>query len=144
MVSLHCLSVVMVCRYSRYVLNSFAVLLRLFNLIYFYSVFELGADISEIMTQSKKQIKVLTIGNHQSTGDVPLFMYAMSCHPEYTLMWIMSAEFRFTNFGPVSYTHQDYFLSQRNHVKGDLIKHCLGSRDQKKNCYILFPEGKTE
>lgn len=81
------------------------------------------------------------VGNHQCTGDVPLLMYNLTHNPEHIMMWVMSAEFKYSNFGPVSVTHEDYFLNQKSFVKGDLVKHCLGLSDQRKNCFILFPEG---
>ncbi|XP_074600000.1 acyl-CoA:lysophosphatidylglycerol acyltransferase 1-like [Brevipalpus obovatus] len=104
-------------------------------------VFELGVNLSEIAPNNKRKPKFLVVSNHQSTADVPLVMYNMTSHPELIKMWVISAEFKYTNFGPVSLTHEDYFLSQKRYVKGDLVKHCLGLGDQRKNCYVLFPEG---
>ncbi|XP_015786795.1 acyl-CoA:lysophosphatidylglycerol acyltransferase 1 [Tetranychus urticae] len=106
-------------------------------------VYNCGAELPDARknVDKNKPVKICIVGNHQCTGDVPLLMYKLSQNPDYIMMWIMSAEFKYSNFGPVSLTHEDYFLNQKSFVKGDLVKHCTGLSDQKKNCFILFPEG---
>jgi len=91
-----------------------------------------------------KKPKILILSNHQSTADVPLIMQAFTSHPKCILLWIMSSDFKYTNFGLVSQTHQDYFLDQNKYKPNDVLNHCLNVKDKTKNCFFLFPEGETQ
>lgn len=70
-------------------------------------------------------------------------MQALTSHEKYVILWIISSDFKFTNFGLVSQTHQDYFLDQNKYKQNDLLNHCLNVKDKNKNCFLLFPEGKN-
>lgn len=88
-------------------------------------------------------VKLLVIANHQSTADVPLMMQSFSARSRWTLLWVMDAVFKWTNFGVVSQVHGDYFLRTKSYTTGSMTKHCLRSYSQLKNAILLFPEGKT-
>ena len=87
-----------------------------------------------------RQVKLLFIANHQDTGDVPLMFQMFTHYWEQVLLWVMDKQFKYTNFGLVSWTHGDYFILPGKFVPNDLTKHCR--HNPEKNCYILFPEGK--
>lgn len=71
-------------------------------------VVELGDDINSCVKD-----RCLFLVNHQSTADVPLLMQAFSGKSVLqSVMWIMDRMFRYTNFGAVSVTHGDYFITQ--------------------------------
>jgi len=82
---------------------------------------------------------ILFIPNHQTTSDVPLMFAMFSNYWERIILWVMDAQFKYTNFGVVSWTHGDFFIKPKDFKAGDLIEHC--SKHSYKNCYILFPEG---
>ena len=50
--------------------------------------------------------------NHQSTADVPLLMSIFTARIGFTnkVMWIMDRVFKFTNFGVISWMHDDFFI----------------------------------
>lgn len=83
--------------------------------------------------------KLLFIANHQDTGDVPLMFQMFTHYWDKVLLWVMDRQFKYTNFGLVSWTHGDYFILPGKFVPNDLTKHCR--RNPEKNCFILFPEG---
>jgi lysophosphatidylglycerol acyltransferase 1 len=70
-------------------------------------VVEVGDDVSRILDQT-----TLVIANHQSTADVPLLMTCFNAKEGVldNLMWIMDKVFKYTNFGIVSYFHEDFFI----------------------------------
>lgn len=74
-----------------------------------YYVDEVGEDVSDCYGE-----RTLVVVNHQSTADVPLLMAAFQGKSSVTehLMWIMDRLFKFTNFGAVSVTHGDFFITQ--------------------------------
>ncbi|KAH7984997.1 hypothetical protein HPB52_024394 [Rhipicephalus sanguineus] len=74
-----------------------------------YYVDEVGEDVSECYSD-----RTLVLVNHQSTADVPLLMASFQGKRSVTehLMWIMDRLFKYTNFGAVSMTHGDFFITQ--------------------------------
>ena len=56
--------------------------------------------------------KLLILPNHQSTADVPLLMSVFTARLGLTnkVMWIMDRVFKFTNFGVISWMHDDFFI----------------------------------
>lgn len=87
-----------------------------------------------------KSPRLLVIANHQSTSDVPLMFQMFTCYWQKILLWIMDRQFKYTNFGLISWTHGDFFIQPGKFQPNELTNHCLNHID--KNCYILFPEGK--
>lgn len=88
----------------------------------------------------EKKGKILVMANHQCTADVPLMFQALMTKDRFVLLWVMDHQFKYTNFGVVSATHGDFFISPKTFVKSQLTKHCLTHPD--KEMIILFPEGK--
>lgn len=83
-----------------------------------FLVVELGDDINSCIND-----RCLFLVNHQSTADVPLLMQAFSGKSVLqSVMWIMDRMFRYTNFGAVSVTHGDYFITQVGFHYGNLYK----------------------
>lgn len=74
-----------------------------------FLVVQLGAEIDSCIDD-----RCLFLVNHQSTADVPFLMQAFSEKSSIlqSVMWIMDRLFRYTNFGAVSVTHGDYFITQ--------------------------------
>jgi hypothetical protein len=83
--------------------------------------------------------RILLMANHQCTSDVPLMFQAFMAKAKYVLLWVMDYQFKYTNFGVVSVTHGDYFITPKTFVKSELTKHCLSNPD--KDLIVLFPEG---
>ena len=56
--------------------------------------------------------KLLVLPNHQSTADVPLLMTIFTARVGLAnkVMWIMDRVFKFTNFGVISWMHDDFFI----------------------------------
>ena len=54
----------------------------------------------------------MVLPNHQSTADVPLLMSIFTARIGLTnkVMWIMDRVFKFTNFGIISWMHDDFFI----------------------------------
>lgn len=108
-----------------------------------YYVDEVGEDVSECYGE-----RTLVLVNHQSTADVPLLMASFQGKRSVTehLMWIMDRLFKYTNFGAVSITHGDFFITQGKDVRNTQLKRL---RDHMLNVYlrrglkwiVLFPEG---
>ncbi|XP_065343289.1 acyl-CoA:lysophosphatidylglycerol acyltransferase 1-like isoform X2 [Cloeon dipterum] len=108
-----------------------------------YNVVEVGDDVSRVMDQT-----VLVIANHQSTADVPLMMGCFNAKEGVlsNLMWIMDSVFKYTNFGIVSYFHDDFFIlsGPENRERGvQLLKRHLEKvyKTLNRKWLILFPEG---
>ena len=59
-----------------------------------------------------KSKRLLLLPNHQSTADVPLLMSIFTARIGLTnkVMWIMDRVFKFTNFGIISWMHDDFFI----------------------------------
>ncbi|XP_015916097.1 acyl-CoA:lysophosphatidylglycerol acyltransferase 1 [Parasteatoda tepidariorum] len=108
-----------------------------------FHLVELGDDIS-----SCTKDRCLFLVNHQSTADVPLLMLAFQEKNGVleSIMWIMDRMFRYTNFGAVSVTHGDYFITQgkaaRDYQMKKLERHLLNAYlGRNRRWIILFPEG---
>lgn len=108
-----------------------------------YQVAESGDDLDLI-----KQEKLLIMPNHQSTADVPLLMTIFSARVGFCnkVMWIMDRVFKFTNFGVISWMHDDFFIvAGKTNRESSLInlKEHLGKVFLPKNrkYLVLFPEG---
>lgn len=108
-----------------------------------YYVDEVGEDVSECYGD-----RSLVLVNHQSTADVPLLMASFQGKQSVTerLMWIMDRLFKYTNFGAVSITHGDFFITQGKDTRNLQLQRL---RDHIANVYlrrglkwiVLFPEG---
>lgn len=72
-----------------------------------FAVVESGDDISKCLNQ-----RTLIVANHQSTADVPMLFSCYNTRKQIlpNIMWIMDSLFKYTNFGVVSYLHQDFFI----------------------------------
>ena len=91
---------------------------------------------------------ILFMPNHQSVADVLICITVLLMYPGYArkIMWVIGKNERFSNYGLMSWLHDDCFLDTRktNPRKSleDLTKHLkqiFQRRDRK--CIILFPEG---
>jgi len=108
-----------------------------------YEVAESGADLDLL-----KKENLLMMPNHQSTADVPLLMTIFSSRVGFCnkVMWIMDKVFKFTNFGVVSWMHDDFFiLAGRDHRDTSLVhlkRHLSEVFIPKQRKYlVVFPEG---
>lgn len=72
-----------------------------------YRVVESGDRLERIEDET-----VVFMPNHQSTADVPLCMSLFVGRRGFTarVMWIMDKIFKYTNFGWVSWMHDDFFI----------------------------------
>ena len=72
---------------------------------------ETGDDISECIDS-----ECLVIVNHQSTGDVPIIMQALTDankrHLSRHVCWILDNMFKYANFGLPCHVHGDFFILQ--------------------------------
>lgn len=108
-----------------------------------YYIVEVGEDITSCLEQ-----RCLILVNHQSTSDVPLLMTAFQNRNGVLegILWIMDHLFRYTNFGLVSATRGDFFITQGKNVRFSQLK---SLEDHLFNVYmprtrqwlVLFPEG---
>jgi len=108
-----------------------------------YQVAESGDDLDKI-----KHENLLIMPNHQSTADVPLLMTIFSARVGFCnkVMWIMDHVFKYTNFGVVSWMHDDFFINPgRAHRETSLLhlrEHLYKVFLPKNRKYlVLFPEG---
>lgn len=108
-----------------------------------YKIVEAGEDISECFKE-----RTLILANHQSTADVPMLFscYNAKKHILPHVMWIMDSLFKYTNFGVVSYLHQDFFIKSgkdnRDKALQDLSRHLAEKYVPLRRKWImLFPEG---
>lgn len=108
-----------------------------------YSIVESGESLDELMSQ-----KLLILPNHQSTADVPLLMSILTARIGLTnrVMWIMDRVFKFTNFGVISWMHDDFFIRSgkagRELTLVELKDHLTDVFIKKQRSYlVLFPEG---
>ncbi|VDI83923.1 lysocardiolipin and lysophospholipid acyltransferase, partial [Mytilus galloprovincialis] len=107
------------------------------------TVIESGDDLTSILDK-----EALVLVNHQSTSDVPILMSSMypkgvACG---SMTWVMDYIFKFTNFGWISYFHEDFFICQgkdgRDEELVKLKKHMLNSYlPTGKKWIVVFPEG---
>ena len=72
-----------------------------------YHVVESGDRLEKNTTEN-----VLFMPNHQSTADVPLCMTLFTAREHFAdrVMWIMDRVFKYSNFGCVSWMHDDFFI----------------------------------
>jgi len=108
-----------------------------------YNVFESGAKLEDIVDET-----FMFMPNHQSTADVPLCMTIFAARKRFAdkVMWIMDKVFLFTNFGWVSWMHDDFFIlaGKKNRDKSlvGLQRHLAQVFIPKNRRYlVLFPEG---
>ncbi|XP_066150526.1 acyl-CoA:lysophosphatidylglycerol acyltransferase 1-like isoform X2 [Euwallacea fornicatus] len=108
-----------------------------------YTVTESGDDISKCINE-----RTLIIANHQSTADVPILFSCYNIRKQVlpNITWIMDSLFKYTNFGVVSYFHQDFFIKSgkenRDRALEELSHHLIDKYiplDRK--WLVLFPEG---
>jgi len=75
------------------------------------AVVESGDDVSDCVDS-----ECLLLVNHQSTGDVPVIMQALTDankrHPSRHVCWILDDMFRYTHFGLPCHVHGDFFILQ--------------------------------
>ena len=66
----------------------------------------------------------MILPNHQSTADVPLLMSVFTARLGLTnkVMWIMDRVFKFTNFGVISWMHDDFFIRLTKLIKSLIYK----------------------
>ena len=110
-----------------------------------YKIVETGDSLKCIIQKGQN---ILFMPNHQSVADVLICISVLLDHPGYVrkIMWIIGKNQRFTNFGLMSWLHDDFFLDT---VKGNQqralkeLKLHISNTFQKRNrkCIILFPEG---
>lgn len=94
---------------------------------------------SKVNIHSTANPRILLLCNHISTADVPLLMQAFSPLTKQSLLWILDAQFKLTNFGLVSWSHEDFFIAKNKFVDGSLKEHL--QKHPERNLIILFPEG---
>lgn len=83
--------------------------------------------------------RVLFLCNHISTADVPLMMQSFSSLTNQSVLWVLDAQFRPTNFGVVCSSHGDFFVEKNAYKDGSLCEQVLKYPDR--NLLVLFPEG---
>ncbi|KAH1027241.1 acyl-CoA:lysophosphatidylglycerol acyltransferase 1 [Dendroctonus ponderosae] len=108
-----------------------------------YRIVETGDDISECLEE-----RTLIIANHQSTADVPMLFSCYNTRQKVlpNIMWIMDSLFKYTNFGVVSYLHQDFFIKSgkenRDKALQELSHHLVDKYViLERKWLVLFPEG---
>lgn len=108
-----------------------------------YEVVESGDNLDKFQEEN-----VLFMPNHQSTADVPLCMTLFTARKNFAdrVMWIMDRVFKYSNFGCVSWMHDDFFILAGKDNRGssleELRKHLHNVFVRKRRKYIvLFPEG---
>jgi len=108
-----------------------------------YQIAESGDSLDECLGKT-----ILYMPNHQSTADVPFLMHIFTSRFGYSgkVMWLMDKVFKFTNFGVVSWIHDDFFIQAGKETRDqsliELRSHLKRVFVQKtRNCLVLFPEG---
>lgn len=108
-----------------------------------FQVAESGVSLDSISNN-----RMLLMANHQSTADVPMMMTIFSSRIGFCnkVMWIMDRVFKFTNFGIVSWIHDDFFIlagkANRDSSLEKLRDHLTKVFLPKERRYlVLFPEG---
>lgn len=103
----------------------------------------MGVGSNEIRQDTLKNIqykpRILFLCNHISTADVPLIMQSFSTLTNQSILWVLDAQFKITNFGVVCGSHGDFFVAKNSFVDGSLQEHVLKYADR--NLLVLFPEG---
>lgn len=108
-----------------------------------YTIHEVGDDVEDLFDK-----RTLLVANHQSTADVPLIMSCLQVKRNVCnhVMWIMDAMFKFTNFGVVSVTHGDFFITQGKDTRQSQLttfrQHLLNVYlPRRLGWLVIFPEG---
>lgn len=94
---------------------------------------------SESLKSMQAKPRILFLCNHISTADVPLLMQSFSTLTNQSILWVLDAQFKPTNFGVVCSSHGDFFVAKNNFVDGSLREQVLKHPDR--NLLVLFPEG---
>lgn len=108
-----------------------------------YDVMESGDRLEKVTNDN-----ILFMPNHQSTADVPLCMTLFTARANFAdrVMWIMDRIFKYSNFGCVSWMHDDFFIlagkenrdaslvALKNHLHNAFVK-------KRRKYIVLFPEG---
>ena len=80
----------------------------------FFDIFAAGYDVMESgdRLEHVADENILFMPNHQSTADVPLCMTLFTARTHFAdrVMWIMDRIFKYSNFGCVSWMHDDFFI----------------------------------
>eukprot|EP00092_Neocalanus_flemingeri_P010647 GFUD01011469.1.p1 GENE.GFUD01011469.1~~GFUD01011469.1.p1 ORF type:complete len:353 (+),score=122.85 GFUD01011469.1:77-1135(+) len=108
-----------------------------------YQLAESGASLDHLQHH-----RLLILPNHQSTADVPLLMTIFTARIGFCnkVMWIMDRVFKFTNFGAISWMHDDFFIRSG---KAGRLTTLVELKDHLNNVFlpknrrylVLFPEG---
>jgi lysophosphatidylglycerol acyltransferase 1 len=108
-----------------------------------YQIAESGDSLDACLKE-----RILYMPNHQSTADVPFLMNIFTSRFGFSgrVMWLMDKVFKFTNFGVVSWIHDDFFIQAgketREQSLTELRSHLQRVFAQKtRDCLVLFPEG---
>lgn len=88
---------------------------------------------------TQKKPRILLLFNHISTADVPLIMQSFSTLTNQSILWVLDAQFKPTNFGLVCSSHGDFFIAKNSFADGSLKDQVLKHPDR--NLLVLFPEG---
>lgn len=96
-------------------------------------------DRDGLLLKSQAKPRILLLCNHISTADVPLIMQSFSTLTNQSLLWVLDAQFKPTNFGVVCGSHGDFFVAKNSFTEGLLRDQVLKHPDR--NLLILFPEG---
>ena len=108
-----------------------------------YNIVESGDGFDDVMGE-----KIIFMPNHQSVADVLVCLAAFVSRPGYarTVMWIIARKLKYTNFGIMSWLHDDFFLDTDKHNNAtalmelkDHLRLRFGCRNRR--CLVLFPEG---
>lgn len=101
--------------------------------------FNLTHQLSLGLKSEQAKPRVLLLCNHISTADVPLMMQSFSTLTKQSILWVLDAQFKFTNFGLVCISHGDFFIDRSSFFDGSLRDQVLKHPDR--NLLVLFPEG---
>lgn len=104
-----------------------------------YASSKLSDQLSLLGHGLTKKPRILLLCNHISTADVPLMMQSFSTLTNQSLLWVLDAQFKLTNFGLVCSSHGDFFIAKNSFSDGALRDQVLKHPDR--NLLVLFPEG---
>lgn len=99
----------------------------------------LNKPITSSLRSVQKKPRILLLCNHLSTADVPLIMQSFSTLINPSILWVLDAQFKPTNFGLVCVSHGDFFITKNSFTDGSLRDQVLKHPDR--NLLVLFPEG---
>lgn len=100
---------------------------------------KLSQELSITGQGQAKKPRILLLCNHISTADVPLIMQSFSTLTNQSILWVLDAQFKLTNFGLVCSSHGDFFIAKNTFSDGALRSQVLKRPDR--NLLVLFPEG---